>query len=270
MQNVKISLGQFDVRKGNPRANWQRAQEIIIEAKRQGGHIVVLPELWDNGYALDKAKDIASNLSGGLFAQVAALSKQHSIFVFGSMSEKRGLGLSNTAPVVSPASGVVGAYRKLHLFPLMDEDKWLTPGEATLTVDLPWGTSSVAICYDLRFPELFRRYAVEGAKICFVPCQWPYPRLEHFRTLVRARAIENQMYIVAVNRVGKDDYDKTTESFSQHFCGHSMVIDPWGETVIELGETDGVYTVEIDMSIVDDVRQRIPVLENRRTEHYGY
>lgn len=267
---IKVSLAQFDVKKGNPRANWTKAQEVIAEAKRQGGHMVVLPELWDSGYALEQAKDFSSSLSGGLFSQVAAFAKQQSIFVFGSMFEKRGLGVSNTIPVISPSSGVMGAYRKLHLFPVMDEDQWLTPGESTLIVDLPWGPTAFAICYDLRFPELFRRYAVEGAVMTIVPAEWPHPRLDHFRTLVKARAIENQMYIIAANRVGKDDFDKETGECSYHYCGHSMVVDPTGEVIIEVGEGEGVYTVNIDLDVVAEVRQQMPILENRRPEHYGY
>ncbi len=269
MAKLRVSLAQFDVQKGNPRANWTRVQQLVAEANNQGAHIVVLPELWDIGYALDKAKDLSSSLSGGLFSQVMALAKQHNIFILGSMIEKRGLGVCNTAAIVSPNRGVVGAYRKLHVFPLMDEDKWITPGEAALTFDLPWGKSAVAICYDLRFPELFRRYAVEGAIITFMPAQWPHPRLEHFRTLVRARAIENQMYVVAVNRVGGDDYDHNTESYATQFAGHSMVIDPWGETVIELGEGEGVYTIDVDLTAVEQIRHQMPVLTNRRPEHYS-
>jgi omega-amidase len=269
MTNLRVSLAQFNVRKGNPRANWTQAQQMIAEAHRQAANIVVLPELWDVGYALEQAKEFASPLSGGLFSQLTALAKQYNLYILGSMMEKRGLGVSNSAPVITPNRGVIGAYRKLHLFPLMNEHQYLTAGEAATIFDLPWGSSAVAICYDLRFPELFRRYAVEGAQIVFVPAQWPHPRLEHFRTLVRARAIENQMYVVAVNRVGGDDLNEETQKYAAEFCGHSMVIDPWGNTVIELGEGEGVYTVDIDMSAVERIRRQIPVLQDRRPEHYN-
>ncbi|NDJ85517.1 MAG: carbon-nitrogen family hydrolase [Chloroflexi bacterium] len=267
---LRVSLAQFNVKKGNPRVNWSRVQQLVGEAQRQGGHLVVLPELWDIGYALDKGKELASSLGSGLFSQVMSLAQQHNLYILGSMLEKRGLGISNTAALISPKRGVLGAYRKLHLFPLMDEHKWLTPGEAALTFDLPWGRTAVAICYDLRFPELFRRYAAEGTRLVIVPAQWPHPRLEHFRTLVRARAIENQMYVVAVNRVGGDDFDEDAHQFATEFCGHSMVVDPWGNTVIELGEGEGVHTVDLDMEAVDQIRQEIPVLNDRRPEHYGY
>lgn len=271
MTKLRICLAQMDVQKGNPRANWAKAQEIIAEAQRQKAHVVVLPELWDMGYQLDKAKDFASSLSGGLFSQVSAISTQFKIFIIGSMMEKRGLGVSNTAAIFTPNRGVTGAYRKLHLFNLMQEDQWLTPGESAPVFDLPWGTSAVAICYDLRFPELFRRYAVEGAGIVFVPSQWPEPRIEHFRTLIRARAIENQMYVVAVNRIGVDDYEPETGRFSNRFGGYSAIIDPNGETVIEVGgKSEAVVCADIDLSVVEKMRQSMRVLLDRRTEHYGY
>ena len=269
MTKLRISLAQFDVKKGNPRVNWAKAQEVIAEAARQKAHVVLLPELWDMGYQLEKAKDFASSLSGGLFSQVSALSSQSKIYVLGSMMEKRGLGVSNTAAIFSPNRGVMGAYRKLHLFPMMKEDQWLTPGEAASVFDLPWGPTAIAICYDLRFPELFRRYAVDGARVVFVPAQWPQARIEHFRNLIRARAIENQMYIVAVNRVGEDPAE-SEEAPAQRYGGYSAVIDPNGDTVIELGYTESQALVEIDLSIVDRMRQYMTVLNDRRTEFYGY
>lgn len=269
MTKLRISLAQFDVKMGNPRVNWAKAQEVIEEAARQKAHVVLLPELWDIGYQLDKAKDFASSLSGGLFSQVSALSTQHKIFILGSMMEKRGLGVSNTAALFSPNRGVMGAYRKIHLFALMQEDQWLTAGEAVSVFDLPWGTTGIAICYDLRFPELFRRYAVDGAKIVFVPSQWPESRIEHFRNLIRARAIENQMYIVAVNRVGEDPA-QGSERPAQRYGGYSAVIDPNGEAVIELGRGEAQAMVEIDLTVVDKMRRFMTVLDDRRTEFYGY
>ena len=270
MTKLRVCLGQIDVKKGNPRANWARVQEIVAEASRQKSHVVVLPELWDIGYQLDKAKDFASSLSGGLFSQVSALATQAKIVILGSMMEKRGLGVSNTSAIFIPNRGITGAYRKLHLFHLMEEDQWLTPGEAAQVFDMPWGTSAVAICYDLRFPELFRRYAADGAKIVFVPSQWPDQRIEHFRTLLRARAIENQMYVVAVNRVGVDDLDPETNRYGTRYGGYSAIIDPNGEIVAELGKSEGLVVADIDLSVVDRVRQSMRVLLDRRTEHYGY
>ncbi|PJF44970.1 MAG: carbon-nitrogen hydrolase [Phototrophicales bacterium] len=268
MANLRVALAQIDIKKGNPRANWARVQEAIAEAHRQRAHVVLLPELWDAGFDLERAKDFASSLSGGLFSELAAISAKATIYILGSMLEKRGLGVSNTAPIVSPKRGIEGAYRKVHLFPLMEEDRWLTPGEAATTFDLPWGRTGVAICYDLRFPELFRRYAVEGARITFLPAQWPIQRIEHFRALLKARAIENQMYIVATNRVGMDDYEESTGNYSTQYGGHSTIIDPNGDIVIELGTGEAVVTAEVDLNKVEMVRRSMPILEDRRPEIY--
>ncbi len=257
MTPLSLALVQMNVRKGEPRINWMRVQEYVAQAAARGVEVVVFPELWDAGLAYDKGREVASSLSGGLFAQLAALARQSNLHIFGSMYEKRGVGIYNTVAVISPRMGVMGAYRKIHLFPLTDEDKWLTPGEAPLSIDLPWGRSGFAICYDLRFPELFRRYAEDGAGIVFLPAAWPHPRREHYRTLLRARAIENQCYMVAVNCTGVD-------ADGTHFFGHSCVIDPWGEAVLEVGEPEGLYTVTIDLDLVDEVRRRVPALEGRR------
>jgi len=257
MSSVTLTLAQMQVRNGVPRTNWTNMQAMTTEAARRGSDAVIFPELWDAGMRFEVAKDVASSLSGGLFAQVAALARQQDIHIFGTQYEKRGTGFHNTLAAISPRSGVMAAYRKIHLFPLDDEDKWLMPGEAPLALDMPWGRTAFAICYDLRFPELFRRYASEGAALVIVPAAWPHPRLEHFRTLLRARAIENQCFVAAVNRVGMEE-DGT------HYFGHSCVIDPWGEIVVEAGGTEGLFTATIDLDFVREVRQALPALDSRR------
>jgi omega-amidase len=257
MSTLTVSLIQMNVQKGAPRPNWAAMQRYAAEAAQRGAELAVFPELWDAGTAYDQGKEIASSLSGGLFAQVVALARQQNIYLMGSMYEKRGPGVYNTLPVVAPRQGILGAYRKMHLFPLMDEDKWLLPGESPLALDMPWGRTGFAICYDLRFPELFRRYVADRVQIVIVPAAWPHPRLAHYQTLLRARAIENLCYMVAVNRVGKDD-DGTS------YFGHSCVIDPWGEIVVEAGETEAHLTVTIDLDLVAQVRRALPALENIR------
>lgn len=261
MPILTVSLAQINVKDGDPRKNWAIIQEWTTEAARRGSDLVVFPELWDNGYALDKAKEIASNLAGGLFAQVSALSRSENIHILGSMLEKRGVGVYNSAAVFSPRSGVMGAYRKIHLFEMMNEGQYLNPGEAPLSVDLPWGTTAIAICYDLRFPELFRRYATEGTKVLVLPAQWPSVRINHWRTLIQARAIENQYFMVACNRVG--EYNGNT------FNGHSMIVDPWGELVAEAGDSETMLTVKINTDLADQVRTKMPILQDRRPGVYG-
>jgi omega-amidase len=257
MSTLTVSLIQMNVQKGAPRSNWAAMQRYAAEAAQRGAEAAIFPELCDAGLAYDQSKEIASSLSSGLFAQVVALARQQNIFVLGSMYEKRGSGVYNTLPVVAPRQGILGAYRKIHLFPLMREDKWLLPGESPLALDLPWGRTGFAICYDLRFPELFRRYVADRVQVVIVPSQWPHPRLAHYQTLLRARAIENQCYMIAVNRVGRDDD-------GMRYFGHSCVIDPWGDIVVEAGETEAHLTVTIDLDLVTRVRRDLPVLESIR------
>ncbi len=260
MAKLTITLAQMNIALGEVRRNVTRAEEIVAEAARRGSHLVLFPELWTTGYALSQGKELASTLNTGTFAEASALALQHKISVIGSMLEKRGSEVANTAAFMAPNGRTMGVYRKLHLFRLMDEDRWLQPGEAPLALDLPWGRTGIAICYDLRFPELFRRYAVDGAKIILIPAEWPLARVEHWRTLLQARAIENQCYIVATNTVG--------EIGDTVFAGHSMIVDPWGKIVVEAGEQPQTLTVDIEMDLVDEVRKRIPVFEDRRPEVY--
>lgn len=261
MTTITVSLGQMDVRDGDPRRNWGTVQELITEAAHRATELLVLPELWDSGFALDRAKEYSSTLSGGLFAQVAALSRSSQMVIIGSMLEKRGVGVYNSAAVFSPINGIAGAYRKIHLFEGMAEAQYLSAGESPLSVDLPWGTTGIGICYDLRFPELFRRYFLDGAKVIVIPAQWPSTRINHWRALLQARAIENQCFVIGCNRVG--EYQRNV------FDGHSMVVNPWGEVVAEVGSYETMLTVKINLNEVDDARNKIPALNDRRPSVYG-
>jgi omega-amidase len=137
----------------------------------------------------------------------------------------------------------------------------LQAGQAPLAIDLPWGNTGIAICYDLRFPELFRRYAADGAKMFIIPAEWPLERIEHWRALLIARAIENQVYVVACNAA-----ERTGDTT---FGGHSMIVDPWGKVIIEGGESPMLLTAAIELDVINEVRGRIPVWEDRRTDIYG-
>lgn len=262
---LTISLGQFDVHIGDPDHNLARVADWIAEAARRSSDVVVFPELWDSGYALDRAADLGSPIDEGRFARIAALAHEHHIHVIGSMLEYTGLtgttcNAYNTAVWFTPEGEAAGVYRKVHLFPLMDEDRYLLPGQEPLTLSMPWGVTGVAICYDLRFPELFRHYALAGAILTILPAQWPYPRTMHWQTLLRARAIENQMFMVACNRVGKEG--------KAVFGGRSAIYNASGETIVEAGDEEVLLTATIDLSTVAGVREFMPVFRDRRPEVY--
>lgn len=256
-----ISLAQIDVALGEPDRNLTTIKVMAAEAARRGSDIVVFPELWSTGYDLENAAIHATPVDRGIFAETAELSRQYGIHIVGSCLSELGEGrYGNTAVFYNHKGLELGVYTKIHLFRLMDEDQYLVPGDHLTFVESRWGSLGLAICYDLRFPEIFRSYATAGAKMVLLPSEWPHPRLEHWRALIRARAIENQMFVIACNRVG---VSKETS-----FCGHSAIIDPWGETVIEGGESPTLLTAGIDLDRVDEIREKIPVLSDRRPDIY--
>jgi predicted amidohydrolase len=257
----KISLAQMDIKFGDPAANFATVTRMTEEAKRRGSDLILFPELWSTAYDLTRASRYASSLTVGMFAELSALAQRTGIHILGSTLSILGVNqFGNTLTVFSPNGSLLADYSKIHLFRLMDEHQYLTAGDKSILVDLPFGRAGLAICYDLRFPELFRGYALAGAEMVFLPSEWPHPRLSHWQTLVRARAIENQMFVFACNRVGRDS--------SNEFFGHSMAVDPWGEILAEGGEGEELITLTADLSKVQEARRKIPILQDRREESY--
>jgi predicted amidohydrolase len=247
---LRVSLAQIDVVFGDVAANLQKAEACAAEAARAGANLLLLPELWSSGLDLEHA---AQHAGRGSDAAMADLARRHQLHIYGSIPVK-GLDakVTNQGLLFSSDGGCLAEYAKLHLFRPMDEDRYLQRGDSVVIADTPWGRAGLAICYDLRFPELFRAHSAGGAKLVLIVAEWPYPRLEHWQTLLRARAIENQVFMIACNRAG--------ESRGLRFCGHSCVIDPWGETVVEAGDSEQLVTAEIDLARVDEVRKAFPVL----------
>jgi omega-amidase len=263
--SITISLGQFDVHWGDPDYNMARVQELLTEAAARESDVLVLPELWDTGFVLDRALELGSQNGEGRFAEMTLLAQEYGIHVIGSMLEL-GYVQGTSRPAYNSAvwfgadGATPGMYRKVHLFRPFEEDKYLLPGGLPHWINLQWGLAGIAICYDLRFPELFRTYSLAGVSMVFLPAQWPIARLEHWQTLLRARAIENQMVVVACNRVGHSD--------GHDFAGHSAIIDAWGNTLVEAGEEEEIVTATVDLDHVQEVRERFPVFEDRRPDAY--
>ncbi|WP_434750605.1 carbon-nitrogen family hydrolase [Paenibacillus amylolyticus] len=261
---MRVVLIQGDIKLGDPEANHQHMQMLLERAVEQypDVQLVVLPEMWNTGYALPQIHELAEPEGQISREWLSAFAKKHHISVVGgSIAEKRDGQIYNTMYVYNQEGTEVSRYDKLHLFRLMDEEKYLEPGAQPEMFELGNGlTAGASICYDIRFPELARTLALNGARALIVPAEWPNPRLHHWRTLLTARAIENQMYVIACNRVGKGG--------DTEFFGHSLIIDPWGEIVAEGGEGEEIVSGVIRPSLVDEVRGRIPVFEDRRPSIY--
>ncbi|PZD93585.1 carbon-nitrogen family hydrolase [Paenibacillus sambharensis] len=263
-KRLKVALLQMDIQAGDPDANFRHVEELLHKAvsTEDKPQLIVLPEMWNTGYALDIIDSIADREGQRTKQMMSAFSREHQVqIVAGSIAEQRAAGgVYNTIHVFGPDGAEAGEYSKIHLFCLMDEEKHLQAGGELGTTEVGGEQAGMMICYDIRFPELARTLALQGAKILIVPAEWPNPRLNHWRTLLTARAIENQMYVIACNRVGT--------SGGTSFFGHSMVIDPWGDIIAEAGEEETILTAEINPELVTEVRGRIPVFTDRRPDHY--
>lgn len=261
---LKFAVIQMDVKIGEVAHNIDVVQLKLKEAvsHQPKPDVIVLPEMWNTGYALTEINELADLEGKQINTILSTFAKEHKVnLVAGSIAEKRDTGVYNTIFAFDRDGKQISDYSKLHLFRLMDEEKYLQAGQKLGKLTLDGIEAGMMICYDIRFPELSRSLALQGAKVLFVPAQWPHPRLHHWRTLLQARAIENQMYVIACNRMGT--------SGTSEFFGHSMVIDPWGEIIVEAGEEDTILYGEIDLDVVEKVRQTIPIFADRRPQLYN-
>lgn len=250
---MKVSIIQLDIALGDPEKNIQRVGDLLASVGESD--LVLLPELWSTGYALRDARQHASTRVDGTIAQMRGWAEEFDTRITGSVLEKDSGAVFNTQVFASP-DGHTAFYRKLHLFAPMNEHTHLRAGEHPVVVETPWGLTGLSVCYDLRFPLLFQTYAEAGAKMIVIVAEWPAIREEHWITLVRARAIETQCFVLACNRSGADD--------STVFAGRSMVVDPWGEIIALAGDGETILNVEIDPSFVEEVRLKIPVRNDRK------
>jgi len=255
---LTIALMQMDISLGDQEQNAQKAR--LLAEKLPPCACLLLPELWGTGYALERSHELAEDGSGQCTNVMREIALAKKAYVGGSILMRRDDDVYNTFVLVSPAGQVIAEYDKTHLFRLMQENIFLRPGHRLVTVDTTHGRVGLSICYDLRFPEVFRHYRNEGVDFNLLVAEWPLPRVEHWRTLVRARAIENQCYLIACNRVGSDT--------NNNFAGHSLVVDPWGEVLLEAEADEGVYVVEIDPEKIAIARNRLPVQGDKRNDLY--
>ena len=263
---MKIALIQMTIVEGNIKQNIDKAIALINRAISLDADLIVLPELWTTGYSLENIYALAiSEENIGALSLLQNLARKHNTYILGgTIPAIVGEKLYNRAYFISNEGTILATYDKIHLIPLLNEDRYFSSGGKICTFIFDGIRCGILICYDLRFPELSRILTVKmGCKILFVPSEWPATRGEHWLILNRARAIENQLFICAINRVGSNE--------NIDFFGHSLIVDPNG-TVIAEGSSinEEVITCEIDFSEVDNARENIPTLKNRREELYKW
>lgn len=257
---MRVCALQMDVKKGDRAANHAALRRLAAEAKNLcSPDVIVLPELWSTGYALEQASELADELGDAAF--LGGLARElGTSFIGGSVLAEEGGKFFNRAQVIDSEGRYAASYDKVHLFRLMDEDMFLAPGSRLSLFHAGGLRCASVICYDIRFCELPRRLAMEGAECLFVSAEWPIPRTEHWRTLLRARAIENQMFVAACNRCG------VTEG--TEFAGHSALIAPDGTVLAEAGKDEDIIWADFDPEQVRRTRAQIPVFTDRMPELY--
>ncbi|MCC6422885.1 MAG: carbon-nitrogen family hydrolase [Phycisphaerales bacterium] len=266
-KSLTIALAQMSVKTADPAANLAVAEGLVDEARQRGAELVCFPELWTTGFQWEQNDRLKDRLEGDV-GRIADMAARHRIWISGSVlapvDGEKGK-LANTLLVFDPTGKTKAVYRKIHLFGLMRENEHLRAGDELVMLDAPWGKTGLATCYDLRFGEMFGVYARAGAHVQLISAAWPHPRQEHWRTLLRARAIEQQMFVVAVNQAGDEDFGAEGKIT---YCGRSAIIDPWGNTVVEAEDRPTVVVATIDPAESERIRRKIPVLTDRRPDLY--
>ncbi|MEU9166854.1 carbon-nitrogen family hydrolase [Streptomyces sp. NPDC048420] len=255
---MRASLIQIAVDEGESVESRRRRVASLVR-DQAGADLVVLPELWSTGaFAFEEFGSEAEPLHGPTYEAMAKAASDAGVWLHaGSIPERAPDGtLYNTSLFFSPAGELAATYRKIHRFGFdKGEAVLMGRGEDLVTVRLPETTVGVATCYDLRFPELFRGLVDAGAETLVIPAGWPERRRAHWTLLARARAVENQAFVLACGTAG------THAGVPQ--AGHSIVVDPWGEVLAEAGADEEVLTVEFDPGKVAVTREQFPALKDR-------
>ncbi|MDD3149418.1 MAG: carbon-nitrogen family hydrolase [Candidatus Gastranaerophilales bacterium] len=258
-QNVKILGIQLSPTMGDKIANMTKIASFLKNNADFMPDIVLLPEFFNTGLNPTKFEDYSEAIPAETTMFLAGMAETYKTNIIGTFIEKCPDGkLRNTCLVIDRTGKIVAKYHKIHLFSNceINEDKFLESGKEIVAVQLDCAKIGLSICYDLRFPELYRNLVNENVQIITCLAAWPSQRVEHWTTLSKARAIENQCFFIAINQVGKT-YGTTN-------AGNSAVISPWGEILASAGDEEGILKAEIDLNLIKKIRADFPVLKDRK------
>ncbi len=262
MREFELIAVQMQISDGDPALNLDNAASLVASANPSKDAIVVLPELLNTGYDWNAISGLTEADTAEHLRQLSNISAKHGIFtIAGSIAEAVGDLRYNASYVFGPDGEKLGRYAKVHLFSPFGEDEHFVRGDSVLVAELSGALCGVSICYDLRFPELYRRQTLEGALLFAIPAVWPSKRGNIWKTLIMARAMEQQCFAVGVNRAGKDSDGVE--------YGGSLIVDPWGNVLAEAeGIDERVLKISADFVEADKARNHIPTFFERRPEVY--
>ena len=262
---MKVAAAQIACALGDIDANVRKMREFCSRAKEAGAELVVFPEMADTGYSMPAIQAHAKPWTEGAVPELRNMAKAFSLAIVCGVSERERDCIYNSQVFIDVRGEIAGSYRKTHLFAMAPVDEQICFSAGSEFKSFPFGEVrlGLSICYDLRFPEVYRTLAVEqGVNVFVISSAWPFPRVEHFRTLAVARAIENQSYVIASNRVGTDD--------GVTCCGSSAIIDPYGVTLASASaDREELVVAEVSAEVIASVRKRMTIFEHRRQDLYG-
>lgn len=268
MPKARVLGIQIQPEIGDKKANLDKVQRFIEENTWFKPDLIILPEVFNSGVDHRCLQKLAEKIPEGetteFFSKLAK--KYETNIVAGSFIEKceaETTEYKNTSLVFDRKGEIIGKYQKIHMFNYYgsNESDYVSSGDKAVVVQTDIGKIGLSICYDLRFPELYRALTYAGAEIITCVAAWPYPRLDHWVTLNKARAIENTAYIVAVNQCGRVNPKRQN-------VGMSMLVNPWGDIVASAGGDEGVFLGEIDFDYLRKIREEFPVLDDRNLDAY--
>lgn len=272
MNKLRIGLCQMTVVKSKKKENIDRARNMINEAADRGVQIVSLPEMFNCPYNNKHFREYAETYPNGeTLNMLSEVAKEKNIYLIGgSIPEIDGNKVYNTSFIFDKEGKLIGKHRKVHLFDIdikngvkFKESEVLSSGNDITLFNTPWGKVGVAICYDIRFPEIIRIMALKGAKIIFIPGAFNMNTgPAHWETLFKSRALDNQIYVAGISPA-------RDVSYSYVVYGNSLVTSPWGDIMSKLDEKEGILIEDIDLDYIDEVRESLPLLNHRREDMYN-
>ena len=251
---MHIHLIQTDIIWERPDQNRDSLEKMFGELKPMAGDIIVLPEMYATGFTMNTF--LSEDIMGENALNSSFLLRKSSEFkccIIGGIATQNN-NLFHNESVASFPNGKLVSYKKNNLFPLANENQTYSSGKELTTFEWNSWIVGMSICYDLRFPEIYRGLATKGANLMVNIANWPIDRIDHWMTLLKARAIENQSYIVGVNRIGTDP--------NSNYNGRSMLIDPMGSIILDAGEKQGIFSSTIEIEKVSSWRNNFPALKS--------
>jgi predicted amidohydrolase len=257
--SVRVCSAQLSNAWEDPEKTLEKAEGFIAHAARCGAQLCCFPEQFATGWDPLSGKNV-QDLTGSIITRLQTCAKSNRIAVIGSLREAASPHPRNTSVAIGNNGQIISTYSKIHLFSPAKEDKHFIPGTDLGIFSLGPLTCGLAICYDLRFPELFRIYAQKGVQAVFVPSAWPASRIRHWELFIQARAAENQMYVIGVNTTGTTPVDR--------YSGSSVTADPYGTIISHANEAEQLLFMELDPSEVTAARSALPVENDRKDALY--